>query len=136
MTVGDKFVLYARKQLNNPLLGRRQLQVELIHPESGNVSKAQIKERLATMFKSKPEQIAVFGLHSKFGGGRSTGFAFVYNNLDDRKKYDMKKNLKRDSLLGKVGKGRKQKKEIKGRVNKVRGTAKTKAAAAGGGKKK
>jgi hypothetical protein len=38
--------------------------------------------------------------------------------------------------MGKNDKTRKQKKEIKGRVKKVRGVAKAKAAAAGGGKKK
>jgi small subunit ribosomal protein S24e len=128
--MSDKFVLYARKQLNNPLLGRRQLQVELIHPESGSISREQIKEKLSTMFKVKTETISIFGLHSKFGGGRSTGFAFIYNNLDDRKKYDMKKNLLREKLFEKGKKTRKQKKEIKGRVNKVRGTAKTVAAGA------
>jgi len=131
--MSDKFVLYARKQLNNPLLARRQIQVELIHPETGSISKEQIKAKLSTMFKSKPEFISVFGLHSKFGGGRSTGFAFIYNSLDERKKYDTKCSLLRDKMAVKGVKTRKQKKEIKGRVNKVRGTAKTKAA---GGKKK
>ena len=39
-------------------------------------------------------------------------------------------------MLAKPPKTRKQRKEIKGRVKKVRGIAKAKAAAAGGGKKK
>merc|ERR1719265_1627602 len=132
----DKFVLYARKMLNNPLLGRRQLQVELIHPETGSISKARIKDKLAAMFKSTPEAISVFGLHGKFGGGRSTGFAHVYTSVDDRKKYDSKCSLLRDKLLEKKGKTRKQKKEIKGRVKKVRATAKASAAGATGKKKK
>lgn len=38
--------------------------------------------------------------------------------------------------MGKPARTRKQKKEIKGRVNKVRGVAKAKAAAAGGKKDK
>lgn len=129
--MSDKFVLYARKQLNNPLMCRRQVQVEMIHPESGSISKTQIKDKLATMFKAKTECISVFGLHSKFGGGRSTGFAFIYYNLDDRKKYDQKKQLLRDKYFKKGIKTRKQKKEIKGRVKRVRGIAKSKAAGAG-----
>ena len=127
----DKFILYARKQMNNPLLARRQVQIELIHPESGSISKEQIKEKLAAMFKTKTEVISVFGLHSKFGGGRSTGFALIYSSLDDRKKFDSKRSLLRDKFTTKAGKTRKQKKEIKGRVNKVRGVAKAKAAGAG-----
>jgi small subunit ribosomal protein S24e len=50
------------------------------------------------MYKSKPENISVFGMHSKFGGGRSTGFVFVYDSIDARKKCDSKCSLKRDKL--------------------------------------
>ncbi len=60
-----------------------------------NVSKAQIKTKLAHMLKAKEENIAVFGLKTKFGGGRSTGFATIYDSADLRKKYDSKKMLRR-----------------------------------------
>ena len=126
-----KFVLYARKMIRNPLLARKQVQVEMIHPDSANVSKQAIKDKLATLFKAKSEAISVFGLHSAFGGGRSTGFALIYDSLDARKKYDQKKLLKRDGHVLKKTRTRKQLKEIKGRTKKVRGTAKAKAANAG-----
>jgi len=134
--MSDKFVLYARKMMKNPLLGRKQLQIEMIHPELANMSREQIKEKLSTMFKCKSEVISLYGLHSKFGGGRSTGFALIYDSLDAKKKYDSKTNLMRDKLFEKAKKTRKQKKEIKGRVKKCRGKEKAKAAAAGGKKKK
>merc|ERR1711967_15422 len=107
---------------------RKQIVVELIHPDQGSVSKTTIKEKLSKMFDSKPEHIAVFGLHSKFGGGRSTGFACIYDDADARKKYDTKSMLLRDKLRTVTKKGRKQLKEMKGRMKKVRGTAKAKAA--------
>jgi small subunit ribosomal protein S24e len=129
--MASKFVLYTRKMIRNPLLGRKQMQVEIVHPDEANVSKAAIREKLATIFKTKAEAISVFGLHSKFGGGRSSGFALVYDNLDVRKQYDQKMLLKRDGLVGNRPKTRKQLKDIKGRVNKVRGTAKAMAANAG-----
>eukprot|EP00356_Strombidium_inclinatum_P007883 CAMPEP_0170479726 /NCGR_PEP_ID=MMETSP0208-20121228/847_1 /TAXON_ID=197538 /ORGANISM="Strombidium inclinatum, Strain S3" /LENGTH=134 /DNA_ID=CAMNT_0010752173 /DNA_START=36 /DNA_END=440 /DNA_ORIENTATION=+ len=133
----SKFVCYVTKLVKNPLLGRKQMGFQLIHPEQGSVSKAAIKEKLAQMFKSSEKLIGVFGLQSKFGGGRSSGFACIYDSEEARKKYDQKKILKRDGLWdqGKVP-TRKQKKEMKGRMNKVRGTAKAKAAAATGKKKK
>merc|ERR1712086_463059 len=131
----NKFILYSRKMIRNPLLGRKQLQVELIHPDQASVSKAAIKDKLATMFKAKAEAISIFGCSFKFGGGRSTAFALIYDSLDARKKYDQKMLLKRDGLVGKRERTRKQLKEIKGRVNKVRGTAKAKAANAGKKKK-
>jgi len=60
-----------------------------------NVSKEQIKAKLATMFKAKEEAISIYGLKTKFGGGRSSGFALIYDNFDLKKKFDGKCLLKR-----------------------------------------
>lgn len=62
-----------------------------------NVSKSDIKTKLAQTLKSKEENISIFGLKTKFGGGRSTGFALIYDSLDARKKFDSKKMLRRVS---------------------------------------
>ena len=86
--MSDKFIIYARKIVSNPLLKRKQVQVELIHPDQGNISKASIKAKLSNMFKTKEESIAIFGLKSSFGGGRSSGFALLYDSLEARKKCD------------------------------------------------
>jgi len=135
-TMSGKFVLYTKKMIKNPLLARKQMQVELIHPDEPNISKAAIKDKLAGVFKTKSECIAIFGLHTKFGGGRSSGFALIYDSLDLRKEFDQKCFLKRDKQWdGKKLKTRKQLKDIKGRVKRVRGTAKAKAANAGKTKK-
>ena len=121
---GD-FVLYTRKMINNPLLSRRQVHVELIHPDHGSISKSDIKAKLSSLFKTPEDAIAVFGLKSKFGGGRSSCFGLIYTNVDARKKFDQKMLLKRDKLDQKEKTlGRKQKKEGKGREKKLRGTAK------------
>ena len=69
----------------------------MIHPELSNVSKKDIKAKLATTMKTKDENISIFGLKTKFGGGRSTGFALIYDSLEARKKFDSKKMLKRVS---------------------------------------
>lgn len=69
--------------------------IELIHPELASVSKKDIKAKLAQTLKSKDENISIFGLKTKFGGGRSTGFALIYDSLDARKKFDSKKMLRR-----------------------------------------
>merc|ERR1711976_626378 len=100
----------------------------------------EIKEKLANMFKDRgaadTNRIGVFGLHTKFGGGRTTGFALIYDSVDDRKKYDQKLLLKRDGMTEKPRYTRKMKKEMKGRMKKVRGTKKAAAAASSGKKKK
>jgi small subunit ribosomal protein S24e len=74
----------------------------LIHADQANVSKADIKVKLAKMLKAKEDAIVVFGLKTKFGGGKSTGFALVYDNADAKKKYDAKKRLEGVSDLRRI----------------------------------
>jgi len=62
----------------------------MVHADAPNVAKTAIRAHLAKMFKAKEEAIAIVGLHTKFGGGRSSGMALIYDNVDARKKYDMK----------------------------------------------
>jgi len=76
----SKFFLYIKKFLRNPLLARKQMAIQLIHHDMPNVTKSAVKEKLATMLKVKPESVSVFGLKTKFGGGRSSGFALVYDS--------------------------------------------------------
>ena len=57
-----------------------------MHPDSANVPKAAIRKSLATKLKAKEDAIYIFGLKTKFGGGRSTGFALIYDSAEDRKK--------------------------------------------------
>lgn len=61
------------------------------------VSRAQVKAELSKRLKVDEERIAVYGVKAKFGGGRSSGFVFIYDDLDARKKYDTKTNLLRVS---------------------------------------
>ena len=93
----SKFILYVRKFLKNPLLARKQASIELIHPNEAGVDKASIKAKLAKVMKTKEECINIFGLKAKFGGGRSSGFALIYDSVDARKRYDSKTAIKRVS---------------------------------------
>jgi small subunit ribosomal protein S24e len=49
------------------------------------------------VLKAKEDCISIFGMKPKFGGGRTTAFALVYDSFDEKKKYDSKTNLKRVS---------------------------------------
>ena len=62
-----------------------------------NVSREDVKKALVTRFKTQVDRISIFGLKTKFGGGRSSGFALIYNSAEDKKKYDSKTNLRRVS---------------------------------------
>ena len=120
--------LRTRKFMTNPLLKRKQMVLDVIHPGLPNVSKVNLCEKLAKMYKCDEKCVIVFGFRSQFGGGRSTGFALIYDNVDAAKKYEPKFRLARKGLATHTKPGRKQRKEKKNRAKKVRGIAKAKAA--------
>merc|ERR1719356_969166 len=129
-----KFTLYIRKVVMNPMLGRKQMAVELLHPESAGLKRSEIKAAIAKKFKASEDRIAVFGVKPKFGGGRSSGFVTVYDDVDARIKYDTKTNLNRDKVGERPARtARKMAKELKGKRKRVKGPAKSKVVA---GKKK
>lgn len=59
--------------------------LDVIHPHRPNVSRAELQEKLAELYKSPKEQVAVFGMRTHFGGGRSTGFALIYDSAESLK---------------------------------------------------
>jgi small subunit ribosomal protein S24e len=59
-----------------------------LHPNRPNVAKAELREKLAKMYKADAESIFVFGFRTAFGGGKSTGFALIYDTLDSAKKFE------------------------------------------------
>merc|ERR1712060_229075 len=129
-----EFTVRTRKFKQNPLLGRRQFVLDIIHPGMANVSKKDLSTKLASMYKVHDTQcIQLFGFKTAFGGGRSTGFGLIYENLDKVKRFEPAYRLMRAGLGGeKAGAGRRAKKDVKNRRKKVRGKEKAKA---GGGKK-
>uniref|UniRef100_A0A8R1HWI3 Small ribosomal subunit protein eS24 n=1 Tax=Caenorhabditis japonica TaxID=281687 RepID=A0A8R1HWI3_CAEJA len=128
--MGDVVTIRTRKVLTNKLLYRKQMVVEVIHPGRATVPKADIREKIAKLYKTTPDTVIPFGFESKIGGGKSKGFALVYDTVDYAKKFEPKFRLVRMGLATKVEKpGRKQRKERKNRQKKVRGTAKAKVSA-------
>ncbi len=106
-----------------------------MHPGKPSVKKTEIREKLARMYKTQPDVVFCFGFQTVFGGGKSTGFALIYDTLDFAKKFEPKHRLVRHGLLEIKKIPRKQRKERKNRVKKVRGTKKAAVKEAGGKKK-
>eukprot|EP00158_Paraphelidium_tribonemae_P004373 Partr_v1_DN26720_c0_g2_i1_m9085 putative 40S ribosomal protein S24 len=100
--------------------------VDVLHPGLANVSKEEIREKLAKMYKSEKENVFVFGFKTLYGGGKSSGFGLVYDSLDAAKKFEPKYRLVRHGLLKIEKPSRKQRKERKNRAKKVRGAKKSK----------
>jgi len=65
--------------------------------------------------------VILFGFRTDFGGGKSTGFALIYDSVEDAKKFEPKYRLARVGLAKKREGSRKQIKEKKNRSKKVWG---------------
>ena len=71
--------------------------LDVIHPARPNVSRAELSEKLSEMYKAPKEQCVVFGMRTAFGGGRSTGFALIYDSREAMK-FEPKHRLIRVSI--------------------------------------
>merc|ERR1711879_60100 len=116
-----------RKFKGNPLLSRRQMIVDVIHPGRAPVPKSELRPLLAKMYKvDNPETIVPFGFKTAFGGGKSTGFGLIYDPPTALKKYEPRHRQARLGLIKQEKTARKQKKEKKNRMKKLFGTEKVK----------
>merc|ERR1712173_38230 len=123
-----------RKYMTNRLLNRKQMIVDLSHGEAATPASSKVRESLAKMYKSTPDCVIVYGMQTKFGGGSSTGFANIYDSLDYLKKNEVRFRQVRAGIAEKIEKkARAQRRQLKNRKKKVKGTKKDKVGA--GGKK-
>ncbi|GFE54632.1 40S ribosomal protein S24 [Babesia ovis] len=135
MATSDQFSIRVKNFMTNPLLARKQFGMEVLHPGRANVSKNDLRDRIAKQFKIKdPKTIVLFGFKTYFGGGMSSGYCVIYDTLANLKKYERHYRQVRLGLEEPLkGMGRRAKKELKNRRKKVRGKEKAKCSA---GKKK
>ncbi|KAI9756881.1 MAG: hypothetical protein M1815_002668 [Lichina confinis] len=121
--------LRTRKFLRNALLQRKQMVVDILHPNRPNVSKEDLRAKLSELYKAEKNTVSVFGLRTQYGGGKSTGFALIYDSNEAFKKFEPHYRLVRFGVAQKIEKpSRQQRKQRKNRSKKFRGTAKVKSA--------
>ncbi|VDK30532.1 unnamed protein product [Dibothriocephalus latus] len=124
MASAENTLIRTRKFMSNRLLSRKQMILDVFHPGRSVISKKEIRDRLAKKYKTTPDVVFPFGFRTKFGGGKSSGFVNVYDSLDYAKKFEPNYRLIRNGLLEAKKSGRKQRKERKNKMKRVRGTAK------------
>merc|ERR1711879_23350 len=126
----SQVTLRTRKFIRNPLLGRKQMVVDVLHPNRPNVSKDELRAKLSELYKSDKDQVSVFGFRTQYGGGKSTGFALIYDSGEAMKKFEPHYRLVRYGQATKVERAsRQQRKQRKNRAKTVRGIAKNKTVA-------
>ncbi|GAP89455.2 putative 40S ribosomal protein S24 [Rosellinia necatrix] len=82
--------------------------VDMVHPNQSAISRSHLEQLLATLYKARPEQISIFGLQTAFKGGKTTGFACIYNSVSARTMFDAKYRLKRAGLASRADRQSKQ----------------------------
>lgn len=129
---------------------------DVLHPNRANVSKDELRQKLAELYKANKDQVSCFGFRTQYGGGKSTGFALIYDSHEIMKKFEPHYRLVRYGTASKIEKASRQQrtyhlhmmvslmcadatcadkisytigKQRKNRAKTVRGTAKTKGAA-------
>ena len=56
----------------------------MLHPNKANVPKKELQELIAKEFKAADDKaVFVFGMRTAFGGQKTTGFALIYDSLED-----------------------------------------------------
>merc|ERR1712187_306191 len=61
-----------RKFMTNRLLQRKQMIVDIIHPNSATPKKSEVRESLAKNYKTTADCIIAFGFKTVFGGGKTS----------------------------------------------------------------
>jgi len=102
--------------------------LDVFHPKLASVSKKDIRAALAEKYKIADDQtIFVFGFKIAFGGEKSTGFATVYDSLEDALENEPKFRLVRNELAEAAsGASRKIRRELKNKRKRLIATQKDK----------
>merc|ERR1712130_355666 len=93
-----------RKFMTNRLLSRKQMIVDIIHPNAATPKKSEVRESLAKNYEVAPDQIIAFGFKTQFGGGKTSGFALIYDSVSAAKKVEPRYRLIRHGLADKIEK--------------------------------
>ena len=81
---------------------------DVLHPNRANVSKDELRSKLAELYKANKDQVNVFGFRTQYGGGKSTGFALIYDSHEAMKKFEPHYRLVRIGAATKIEKASRQ----------------------------
>ena len=81
---------------------------DVLHPSRPNCSKDELREKLAQLYKANKDQVSVFGFRTHYGGGKSTGFALIYDSHEAMKKFEPHYRLVRVGAAQKIEKASRQ----------------------------
>lgn len=81
---------------------------DVLHQNRANVSKDELRQKLAELYKANKDQVSCFGFRTQYGGGKSTGFALIYDSHEVMKKFEPHYRLVRYAAATKIEKASRQ----------------------------
>ena len=81
---------------------------DVLHPGRPNVSKDELRSKLSELYKASKDQVSCFGFRTQYGGGKSTGFALIYDSAEAMKKFEPRYRLVRYGQATKIEKASRQ----------------------------
>ena len=72
------------------------------------MSKDELRQKLAELYKANKDQVSCFGFRTQYGGGKSTGFALIYDSNEVMKKFEPHYRLVRYGDAKKIEKASRQ----------------------------
>ena len=81
---------------------------DVLHGSRPNISKDELRAKLAEVYKTDKKQVNVFGLRTQYGGGKTTGFALIYDSPEALKKFEPHYRLVRIGEAAKIEKASRQ----------------------------
>lgn len=72
------------------------------------MSKDELRSKLSELYKSNKDQVSCFGFRTRYGGGKSTGFALIYDSNDAMKQFEPHYRLVRYGMATKIEKASRQ----------------------------
>ena len=72
------------------------------------MSKDELRQKLAELYKAPKDTVSVFGFRTAFGGGKSTGFALIYDSNEALKSFEPRYRLIRIGMATKIEKASRQ----------------------------
>ena len=81
---------------------------DVLHPNRANISKDELRGKLAELYKASKDHVNVFGLRTNYGGGKTTGFALIYDSQEAMKKFEPHYRLVRIGAALKIEKPSRQ----------------------------
>ena len=82
------FQLKVLKNINNQLLNRKELQLEITHTNQSSPDKKTVTSELSSNYSIPEEQIYVYGMTTKQGLHKTLAMASMYNSFEDLKKIE------------------------------------------------